>query len=81
MVQMNMKHQLFVIIHVCKYYIVNENKTKHLCRCMIYSELAQKVKAQREATRALHAEGVVKKKEIIAKSVIIKSSLQVYLKI
>ncbi len=43
----------------------------------IFSELAQKTRAEREAKRALHAAGVAKKKEIISNSVAIKSDRQV----
>jgi hypothetical protein len=43
----------------------------------LFSELAQKTRAEREAKRALHAAGVAKKKEIIAKSVVMISDRQV----
>jgi hypothetical protein len=39
--------------------------------------LAQKTEAERAAKRALHEVGVVKKREIIAKSIAIKSERQV----
>jgi hypothetical protein len=41
--------------------------------------LAQKTQAEREAQRVLHEAGVAKKKEIIAKSIAIKSEQQVNL--
>jgi hypothetical protein len=43
----------------------------------LFSELAQKTNAEREAKRLLHEAGVAKKKEIIEKSVAIKSDRQV----
>jgi hypothetical protein len=45
----------------------------------IFSELAQKTQAEREARRALHEAGVAKKKEIIANLVVIKSDRRVML--
>ena len=45
----------------------------------LFSELAQKTNAEREAKRLLHEAGVAKKKEIIEKSVAIKSDRQVNL--
>lgn len=44
---------------------------------LLFSELAQKTRAEREAKRALHEAGVAKKKEIIANAVAIKSERQV----
>ncbi len=41
------------------------------------SELAQKTRAEREAKQALHEAGVAKKKEIIARSVVIKVDREV----
>ncbi len=45
----------------------------------LFSELAQKTQAERDAKRVLHEAGVAKKKEIIAKSIAIKSEQQVNL--
>ena len=71
---MNTKQQLFAIIHVCKF-------VNHFIGLIIilldFSELAQKGRAEREAKRALHEAGVAKKKEIITRSVVIKSERQV----
>jgi hypothetical protein len=41
--------------------------------------LAQKTQVEREANRALHEAGVAKKKEIIARSIAIKSEREVSL--
>lgn len=41
------------------------------------SELAQRGRAEREAKRALHEAGVAKKKEIVTRSIVIKSERQV----
>ncbi len=45
----------------------------------LFSELAQKTQAERDAKRSLHAAGVAKKKEIIEKSIAIKDERQVKL--
>jgi hypothetical protein len=56
------------------------NNRKKICIYLFFSELAQKSLAERVAKRALHQAGVAKKKEIIAKSAVIKSDRQVNFK-
>ncbi|CAF5183984.1 unnamed protein product, partial [Rotaria sp. Silwood1] len=51
----------------------DEYETTIVCNNTCF-ELAQKTKAEREAKRALHAAGVITKKQIIAQSELTKST-------
>jgi len=53
----------------------DEYETRVVCNNTCF-ELAQKTQAEREAKRALHEAGVNKKKEIMAKSVVLKAERQ-----
>ncbi|CAF1068581.1 unnamed protein product [Adineta steineri] len=56
----------------------DEYETKTVCNNTCF-ELAQKTQAEREAQRVLHEAGVAKKKEIISKSIAIKSERQTHI--
>ena len=77
MVLMNTRHALCVTTRVCK--SIDQLLLSRDLNCVlpVFSELAQKTQAEREAKRALHEAGVNKKKEIMARSVVLQTERQV----